>query len=288
MLDKNAISLQDQVAVITGGGAGFGRAIALAFVNCGARVVIADNKAENIEKTLALIAQSPVEGKGECRGVLADVRIQADVDRLAQEVKTEYGHVDILVNNVGDFLGFVKPFMDSTEEEWDAAYDTNLKQIFRVTRAIGPLLDVTGNGGSIINISTIEAFRAMPKISLYSAFKAAITAFTKTLAIELGSKKIRVNTVAPETSDTDQVPLDYMLKKEHVQYLPYLTPLGRFGTPDDMAGCVLFLASKLSAWVTGTVVHMDGGALAAGGFYRVVGTDQWTNMPIVKEGAMAL
>lgn len=285
MLDRNAIALDGQVAVVTGGGSGFGRAIALAFANCGARVIIIDNKQENLQKTEALIAQHG----GDCRGILADVRVQADVERFAGQIRSDYGHVDILVNNVGDFLGFVKPFMESSEEEWDASYEQNLKQIFRVTRAIGPLMDITGNGGSIVNISTIEAFRAMPKISIYSAFKSALTAFTKTLALELGPRRIRVNTVAPETSDTDQVPLQHIIRPEHEQYLPYLTPLGRFGTPDDMAGCVLFLASRLSAWVTGTVVHMDGGALAAGGFYRMVGTENdWTNMPIVKEAGMVL
>ena len=135
-----------------------------------------------------------------------------------------------------------------------------------------------GDGGSIVNVSTIEAFRAIPTRAVYSAFKAAITGFTRSLAVEYGRDGIRVNAIAPDVTETLQVPYSRWVAPEDEHLIPTWVPLGRFGTPDDTAGVALFLASELSEFVTGTTVHVDGGTLAASGWFP---TEEggWTNRP---------
>jgi NAD(P)-dependent dehydrogenase (short-subunit alcohol dehydrogenase family) len=137
-----------------------------------------------------------------------------------------------------------------------------------------------GAGGSIINISTIEAFRGIPNSAVYSAFKGAITQFTKSLAIEVGQYGIRVNAIAPEATDTPQVPLHRFISPDEKSLISLWVPLGRYGEPDDTAGAALYLASDLSKWVTGTTVHVDGGCLAAAGWFRQKDQNTWTNRPI--------
>jgi NAD(P)-dependent dehydrogenase (short-subunit alcohol dehydrogenase family) len=128
---------------------------------------------------------------------------------------------------------------------------------------------------------SVEGFRGIPGFAVYGAFKAAVTGLTMSLALELGPEGIRVNAVAPETTDTAQVPLDRMIHESQRHDVPRWIPLGRFGTPEDIAGCIVFLASPLASWVSGTVVHADGGALAAAGWYRD-DAGRWTNMPVIK------
>ena len=146
----------------------------------------------------------------------------------------------------------------------------NLLHIFRVTREAIPLMRRSGAGGSIVNVSTIEAFRGIPTVVVYSAFKAAITGFTQSLAVELGADSIRVNAVAPETTNTAQIVATPRVPPENRDYISRWFPIGRFGEASDSAGAVLFLASdRLSGWVSGTTVHVDGGALAAGAWMRL-------------------
>jgi NAD(P)-dependent dehydrogenase (short-subunit alcohol dehydrogenase family) len=133
--------------------------------------------------------------------------------------------------------------------------------------------------GSVINVSSVEAFRAIPRRPVYSAFKGAITQFTKSLAVELGNDGVRVNAIAPDLTETIQVPYSRWVTDEQQGLIPSWVPVGRFGTPDDIAGAALFLASDLAAFVTGTTIHTDGGSLAAGGWFRRPdGT--WTNRPV--------
>ena len=124
-----------------------------------------------------------------------------------------------------------------------------------------PVLLEQGDGGSIVNVSTIEAFRAIPTRAVYSAFKAAITGFTRSLAVEYARYGVRVNAIAPDVTETLQVPYSKWVGPEDEHLIPTWVPLGRFGQPDDLAGVALFLASELSAFVTGTTVHVDGGTL---------------------------
>jgi len=272
------INLEGKTALVTGGGAGMGRAIAEAFGAYGMKVVIAEinpDRATAVDKALT-------EGEVDHLVEVVDVRDRAQVQALAGKIEARYGGLDVVVNNVGDFLGVSGPFANSTDEQWDRLYQINLKQMFLVTHTMLPLMRKSGNGGSIINVSSIEGFRGIPNNVVYGAFKAAITGFTQSLSVELGPEGIRVNTIAPETTDTEQVKVTKWTNPKYMDHTERWIPLGRFGVPKDAAGCAVFLASELSAWVTGTTIHMDGGALAAAGWYRTP-AGQWTNMPVIAD-----
>jgi NAD(P)-dependent dehydrogenase (short-subunit alcohol dehydrogenase family) len=277
------LNLEGKTALVTGGGAGMGRAIAEAFGAAGMKIVIAEIDAGRAESVRAALDAAGVENLVE----VLDVRDTAKVAELAKTIDARFGGLDVLVNNVGDFMGIVGPFARSTEDQWDTLYRINLRHIFVVTHAMLPLLRKQGHdgkngGGSIINVSSIEGFRGIPGGVVYGAFKAGVTGFTQSLAVELGPEHIRVNTIAPETTDTEQVQVTNWTKPEYLSHTERWIPLGRFGVPKDAAGCALFLASDLSAWVTGTTIHMDGGALAAAGWYRTP-KGQWTNMPVIAD-----
>jgi NAD(P)-dependent dehydrogenase (short-subunit alcohol dehydrogenase family) len=274
-------TLRGRTALVTGGGAGIGRAIVDAYVALGARVVVAEIDAARVDELGAHLGRAPA-GHWVVR---CDVRDDAQVAALLEGVAERCGSLDVLVNNVGDFLLNVQPFEQTGPADWDALYGINLRHVFAVTRGAIPLLRKAANGASIINVSTIEAFRGIPFCAVYSAFKAAITGFTRSLAIELGPSGIRVNAIAPETTETEQVKPSVFIKPQYRELIPRWTPLGRFGLPSDVAGCAVFLATDLSAWVTGTTVNVDGGALAAGGFYRTP-QGQWTNVPVVTDNGI--
>ena len=201
------------------------------------------------------------------------------VGELATETSRRFGDVDVLVNNVGHFMPGAGPFLSSSESDWEGLYEINFKHILRCTRAFAPAM-VERGAGSIISVSTVETLRGIPGNAVYSAFKTAITAFTRSFALEVAPAGVRVNAIAPETTDTSQVPVSRWIPEEHRARIPDMIPLGRFGRPDDHAGAALFLASDLSAWVTGITIPVDGGAIAAGGFYRTA-SGHWTNTPIV-------
>jgi len=278
------ISLRDKVAVVTGAGAGLGRGIAEAFGDLGATVVVVERDAVRADD-----AAKWFEARGVPHRIARmDVRDAAAVAALTADVKQAYGRLDILVNNVGDFCGQTKAFVETTEDEWEALHDANFRHVLRMTRAALPVMLEAGNGGSIINVSTIEAHRGIPHGVVYSAFNAAIGGFTRSLALEVGPAGIRVNEIAPETSDTEQVQPRNWVAPEYQKHIKDWIPLGRFGTPRDAAGCAVFLASDLSGWVTGTTVHLDGGALAAAGWYRVHETGRWTNMPVVADAGIEM
>jgi NAD(P)-dependent dehydrogenase (short-subunit alcohol dehydrogenase family) len=275
------LNLGGKIALVTGGGAGMGRAIAEAFGGQGVRVIVAEIDPARAEAVRAALDDAKIDNLVE----VVDVRDAGQVAALAGKIADRFGELDILVNNVGDFMGIVGPFANSTPEQWDILYQVNLKHLFIVTHAMLPLMRQSGTskkGGSIINVSSIEGFRGIPGGVVYGAFKAAITGFTQSLAVELGPEGIRVNTIAPETTDTEQVKVTKWTNPKYMDHTERWIPLGRFGVPKDAAGCAVFLASDLSAWVSGTTVHMDGGALAAAGWYRTP-AGQWTNMPVIAD-----
>jgi NAD(P)-dependent dehydrogenase (short-subunit alcohol dehydrogenase family) len=275
-LEPSAALLTGKVAVVTGGGGGIGRGIAEAFAAYGARVVIAEIDAGRAAETEQAIRAAG----GESRVCVTDVRENDQVAALAETTLAEFGRVDALVNNVGHYV--VRggaDFVDTTPEQWLELYRTNLEHVFLCTRAFVPLMLDQGDGGSIINVSTVEAFRGIPRHSVYAAFKGAITQFTKSLALELGNAGIRVNAIAPDLTQSLQVRYDKWVPEDQRHLIPTWVPFGRFGTPDDLAGVAVFLASDLSAFVTGTTVHADGGSLAAGGWFRRA-DGSFTNRPV--------
>jgi NAD(P)-dependent dehydrogenase (short-subunit alcohol dehydrogenase family) len=271
-----AITLAGKTALVTGAGSGIGRAIALAFANLDARIVAAD-----IDPVKNAKLRDELAGCG-ARALIVqtDVRKGPEVANLMREIEQSFGGLDVLVNNVGSHLGIIKKLEDSSDDEIDALYQTNLRHMFVVTRAALPLLRRSGKGASIINVSSIEGFRGCPTHIAYTTFKHAVTGFTRSLAMELAHENIRVNTLAPETTDSEQVPLEMLMRPKYREHTLRTIPLGRFGKPEDSAGAAIYLATDLSAWVTGTSVHVDGGGYAAGGFYRTPdGT--WTVQPVV-------
>jgi len=262
--------LPGRVAVVTGGGGGIGRGVAELFAANGARVVVAEIDEARAAETVAAI----VAGGGDAVAQVVDVRERSEVEAMAARV----GTVDVLVNNVGHYLGGRGAFLESDEAEWDALYRVNLHHVFLCTRTFAPAM-VAQQQGSIVNVSTVEAFRGIPSRAVYSAFKTAITGFTKSLALELGHAGVRVNAIAPDLVESLQVPYSRWVPEEQQKLIPNWVPVGRFGTADDVAGCALFLASDLSAFVTGTTIHADGGSLAAGGWFRR-SDGTWTNRPL--------
>ena len=267
------IDFAGKIVLVTGGGVGIGRATCEAFARAGATVVTIEKDAARAAGVRAALGEGHVVVEG-------DVTVQADVDALAGTIAGRFGGLDVLVNNVGDFLMIVKRFEDHTDEDIERLYATNLRQVFSVTRAMIPLIRRRGPGGSIISVSSIEGFRGIPFNSVYSAFKTGITGFTRSLALDLAPEGIRVNLIAPETTDTPQVPISQFVKPEYRDSIRQWIPLGRFGTPQDMAGGILFLASPLAAWMTGAALNVDGGALAAAGWYRTA-EGKWTNVPVI-------
>jgi NAD(P)-dependent dehydrogenase (short-subunit alcohol dehydrogenase family) len=274
--ELSILDVAGKIALVTGGGAGIGRATAELFAQAGMKVTVAEIVPERAADVRNALGEA-----GEHLVIEADVREAADVARLVGEVERRYGRLDVLVNNVGDFLGYKKPFEESTEQEWDELYAVNLRHMFHVTKAAIPLMRRSG-GGSIVNVSTIEAFRGIPMTVVYAAFKTAITGFTQSLAVELGADNIRVNAVAPETTNSAQIVATPRVPPENRDYLKRWFPIGRFGEGADSAGAALFLASeRLSGWVSGTTIHVDGGALAAGAWMRLPDGKNFTHLPII-------
>ena len=275
IFDRFPDALKGKIALITGAGAGIGRAIAESFAACGAIVVGAEKDSARASAFNQALQNS---GSGSfC--AQADVTNPDDVAALIADIQNRFGRLDCLVNNVGDALGWQRSFAESSAAEWDALYAVNLKHIFIVTHAALPLLR-QGEGASVINISSIEAFRGIPMFSVYGAFKTAVTGFTRSLALELAPENIRVNAIAPETTETEQIPIHSWIPDEHKDYIKRWIPLGRYGQPADCAGSAVFLASDLSSWITGATINLDGGALAAGG-WRQTRDGVWTNRPVV-------
>ncbi|WP_298287415.1 SDR family NAD(P)-dependent oxidoreductase [Novosphingobium sp.] len=274
----HALDFTGKTVLVTGGGVGIGRAIAEAFADAGAQVVIAEIDPARADQAEAAMPSARV--------IRCDVRQRGVGAMLAERIAAETGKLDVLVNNVGHFV-HARPFAMLEDEEAEEILDTNLGQLLRMTRAMIPLLRKAGPGANIINVTSIEAHRGIPYCSVYAAAKWAVTGFTKSLALELGPEGIRVNTIAPETTDTPQVALDYMIPPENRAHEERWIPLGRFGQPSDSAGAALYLASPLAAWVTGTALNVDGGALAAGGWYRTP-QGEWTNVPLISGNGLVI
>jgi NAD(P)-dependent dehydrogenase (short-subunit alcohol dehydrogenase family) len=275
---KTHITLEGRVAIVSGGGAGIGHATAEAFADLGAKVVIAEIDARKI---------GPLQSHFKARGANVVV-IQTDVCKLDQvsalirQVDERFGRLDVLVNNVGHHLGIIKTIENTSEDDFDALYRINLYHMFLMVRTALPLMRRSGDGGSIINLSSVEGFRGCPSNVAYTTFKHAVTGFTRSLAIELSKDKIRVNTIAPDTSDSEQVPLSAIIRPGMLEIAERTVPLGRLGRASDSAGAAVFLATDLSAWVTGTTIHVDGGTLVAGGFQRLP-NGAWSIHPVVTD-----
>ena len=274
MVTLSATPLADQVAVVTGGGGGIGGGVSRLFAEAGAIVVVND-----IDTDLAAAAVADIEaGGGRAIAHVGDVREPETISALVDAALTAgNGRIDVLVNNVGDYRPQAL-FERSDEEQWAGQYEITLHHVLRMTKAVLPAM-IEQRSGSIVNTSTVEAFRACPYNSVYTAFNAGVSAFTKTLAVEVGHYGIRVNAIAPDMADTLQTPGDTMLRGRDPELIGSWIPLGRWGDPLDFAKAALFLASDMASFVTGHTLPVDGGTLAASGWYGRYGKKGWTNLP---------
>ena len=266
MLDPGAARLDGKVAVVTGGGAGIGRGIAGGLRAFGAEVVI-------WERDPATCAAAADEVGG--LGVPTDVRDATQVDAALTATVERHGTVDVLVNNAGGV--FAKPFLETTENGFDALHRANLKHVLLCTQAVARRMVADGHGGAVISITSIEGVRAAPGYAAYAAAKAGVINLTKTLALELAPHGIRVNAIAPDITFTEGMAA--LAPEGAGRDLGKIVPMGRVGHVDECAGAAVFLASDLASYVTGQTLHVDGGTSASMGWYHHPDTDEYVYGP---------
>jgi 3-oxoacyl-[acyl-carrier protein] reductase len=244
--------LKDKVAVVTGASKGIGAEIARQLAREGAAVVVnyASSRSDG-ERVVADITK----GGGKAIAVQANVATKTDVARLFTEAKKAFGRVDVLINNAGvyEFL----PLDAITDEHFHKIFDLNVLGLLRATQEAAKHFGPTG--GSVINISSVVSTLAPPGGSVYSASKAAVDAITKSLAKELGPRKIRVNSINPGMVNTEGVRAAGIHESDMRTQVEAQTPLGRIGQPDDIAPAAVFLASDDSKWITGETFYITGG-----------------------------
>ena len=248
--------LTDKVAIITGGGTGIGRAIAIEFARAGADSIIASRNLGNLEK----VAEEVKSMGRRCLPIATDVRIPEQVDNMVQKTMDEFGRIDIMVNNAG--ASFLCPLEDMSPNGWDAIMNINLKGTFLCSKAAGKIM-IQQKAGKIVNISSVAGVDGSPLMSHYGAAKAGVVDFTKSLAIEWAKHNIMVNAIAPGLIETEGVKAQMELDPDGVKEMLKQVPLGRYGRPEEIAYVVIFLASEASSFITGETLVVKGGPQAA-------------------------
>ncbi len=281
-MEKNDLDLSGQVAFITGGGGGIGRAIALCMADMGADIAIIEAIPERCDQTAALIAERGREALTICGNVM-DVEAVRDA---VEKTKERYGRLDILVNNAGGVSR--RDFLDLQEKNWRRHIDLNLVSVLAATQAAVPHMIEGGRGGSIINVTSIEGSRAAPGYAVYAACKAGVNNLTRSLALEFSEHGIRINTIAPDYTVTPGLrgnftgPVDeskwYQPTPEQEDSIRRRTPLGRGGIDEECGRLAVFLASKMASYITGAIIPIDGGTWASSGWIRD-SQDNWILPP---------
>ena len=246
--------LDGKVAVVTGGTEGIGRGITEALGRAGAKVVVTSRRAQAVADAQASLEQEGIEALG----AAADVRSESAMADLVGHVFARFGGIDVLVNSAGGSFGdsFGRgPVLELKPGDLMEAYRLNVVGAFIAARAVVPVMRQRG-GGSVVNIGSVAAYSAASGMAAYGAAKAAVNSLTRSMAREL-APEIRVNAVAPGHIDTPRTNARRDAEKRARQLAE--TPLGRYGTPDDVAAAVLYLASAASCWVTGEVLVVAGG-----------------------------
>jgi len=243
--------LEDKVTLVTGGGAGIGRTIAETFAREGASVIVADYNGEAAKE----VAQAIVKSNGAASAHEVDVTDTPQVKELMSTIGQAHGRLDVLINNAG--VGERSDFRHLSDEAWDRVWKTNLDGTVRCAREAFDLLKASGKA-SIINLSSIMASKHTRQMAVYSATKGAVSALSRSLAVEYAPYGIRVNTLLPGYVETGLIGR-YLQNPMIAKALLTQTPLRRFGTPQDMANAALFLASDEAAYITGAALNVDGG-----------------------------
>ena len=270
---EDRAALAGRVAVVAGGAGGLGRAISLDLARAGVALAVAD---------VDEVALSSFAGEAAATGVdvlthRLDVRDPEALAAFFEAAGTRYDRLDVLVNVVGGT--FHAPFVDIRPKGVDTLVRTNFTWVVDAIRLAVQRMSALGAGGSVINLTSIEAHRAAPGYAVYSAMKAAVTQLTRVLAVELGPSGIRVNCIAPDIVPTEG--MGHLLGQDgdgDDQHDTMAIPLGRYGQAEDVGNSALFLASDLSSYITGVTLHPDGGAWAASGWLNWPGVG-WAARP---------
>lgn len=251
MFDPASFRLDGSIALVTGAGAGIGRAIAETFAGAGAAVVVSDLKAEAAEAVAAEIAAAG----GRALGVACNVTREADLAAVVEKTVAAFGGLTILVNNAGG--GGPKPF-DMPMDDFRWAYEINVFSVFRLCQLGAPHMEAAG-GGAILNITSMSGDNKNQRMASYGSSKAAESHLTRNIAFDLGPKNIRVNAIAPGATRT--AALESVLTPQIEETMLKHTPLKRLGEPADMANAALFLCSPAASWISGQILTVSGGGV---------------------------
>ena len=252
MTQTSSLSLAGKTALITGASKGIGRAIATHFVQLGANVAF--TYLSSVEKGQALETELAAHG-AKVKGYRSDAADYTQAEKLIEDVLADFGQLDILVNNAGITQDGL--LMRMSEAQWDEVLRVNLKSVFNLTKAATKPM-MRAKAGSIINMTSVVGLKGNAGQANYAASKAGIIGFTKSVALELGSRNIRCNAIAPGFIETEMTDA---LDQKQVEEWRKAIPLRRGGTPEDVAKATAFLASDESSYITGQVLQVDGGML---------------------------
>jgi len=253
-------TLKDQVAIVTGGGTGLGRSMALEFARLGARLVLASRNLEHLEPTVAEIQKAG----GQALAVPTDVRDPALVDQMVLRAKETFGGIDILVNNAAG--NFICKAEDLSPNGWRAVVDIVLNGTFFCTRAVGREMIAQGRGGNILSVLASYAWTGGPGTVHSAAAKAGVLALTRTLAVEWAGHKIRVNAIAPGPVGTEGASSKLWGDPEAEKRVLARVPAGRLGRPEEIAQAASYLVSPFAEFITGEALTIDGGEWLGKGF----------------------
>lgn len=250
--------LASKVALISGGGTGIGRAIALRFAGEGAGVALMGRRKEPLEK----VAEEIAAAGGTALVIAGDASVARDADRAVREAAKHFGKLDVLVNNAGAVhAGTVEK---TSEEQFSWLMDANVKTTFLLSRAVLPEFRRCG-GGTIVNIGSFVGLVGLPNRAVYSAAKGAVTQLTRSMALDHAAENIRVNCICPNATETEMFSsamAQYPDPAAELRRRTATIPLGRIGRPEDVAHLAVYLASDESSWMTGAVIPLDGGVTA--------------------------
>ena len=249
--------IKGKVAIVTGAGGGVGKAISKRLSSEGCKVIMLGRDRTKLQK-----AASEIGNKRNLMTVIADITKEAEVLSAIDQTVNSFDKIDILVNNAG-IINDPVPFHEMSEDQWDNLVNTNLFGMFRMTKAVIPVMMESGGGGNIVNVSSVLGIRSIPRVplSVYAVTKAGVIMFTKSIAVEYGQYKIRCNCVAPSTIRSSIIE-PYLQDEGAKKLLESTFPLHVIGEPEDISGAVAYLCSDDSKWVTGTVMMVDGGLSA--------------------------